>query len=148
MHHKAILLLNKNPLKIKDDINFMIHFKYLFIVAVSSYIDCLLLQINILIFDLILKVTILLTDYYKFLDMAHARQARSHEDSRKVVCCVCGKKPKGYAKVKAISVVNEKQIEMVKSLVHQDLDVGNPWHPTGMCLSCNTTLSAFQKVKK
>ena len=76
----------------------------------------------------------------------HLRKARNHEDSRKAVCCVCGKMPKGSSTAKAITLVNDRQIEMVKSFVFQDYNVNNPMHPTGMCLGCNTALAAFRKV--
>ena len=73
--------------------------------------------------------------------------ARTHGDVRKVLCCVCGKKSKSYSTCKQISVVNKKQIEMVKNFVFKDYDVENPMHPTALCLSCNTVLLAYNKVK-
>ena len=43
--------------------------------------------------------------------------ARTHEQARQAVCCVCDRKPKQYKDKKAITVVNEKQCELVHCLL-------------------------------
>ena len=75
-----------------------------------------------------------------------ASMARTHEDSRKAVCRVCSKKPKIYKTCKTISVVNERQSNLVRQFVFEDYNVNNVDFPTALCLSCNTTLLAFEKV--
>ena len=77
---------------------------------------------------------------------SHSQTARTHEENRKVVCCVCGKKPKSYGSKKPISVVSPKQEELVRKFVFKDYNVDNSDFPTGLCLPCNTTLLAFEKV--
>ena len=75
-----------------------------------------------------------------------APSARNHQDSRKVVCCVCSKKSKVYQTRKTISVMNERQSNLVRQLVFEGYNVNNDSFLTALCLSCNTTLLAFEKV--
>ena len=72
--------------------------------------------------------------------------ARSHEENRQVVCCVCGKKAKEYKGKKSITVVTEKQAALVKEFVFDNYSPQNGFHPTAMCLTCQTTLHSYKKV--
>ena len=78
----------------------------------------------------------------------HSKHARTHDESRKAVCCVCGKKPKTFQTRKPITVVNDKQSSSVRKFVFSEYNVNNPQHPTALCLPCNTALVAYEKVIK
>ena len=76
----------------------------------------------------------------------HSETARSHEEARRSVCCVCSRKPKEYKTTKPITDISPKQADLVRQLVFEDFDVKNILHPTALCLSCNTLLSAIARV--
>ena len=71
---------------------------------------------------------------------------KTHDQSRKTICCVCGKKPKVFPSRKPIEVLSDKQSNLVKQFVFEGYSVSHPLHPTALCLTCNTTLLAFEKV--
>ena len=71
---------------------------------------------------------------------------KNHDQFRKTICCVCGKKPKIFPSRKPIEVVSNAQCEFVKRFVFSDYSLTNPLHPTALCLTCNSTLLAFDKV--
>ena len=76
---------------------------------------------------------------------SHSKQARTHEEARMAVCCICGKKPKGSSTTKPILVLSDKQMELVK-MIREEYNFHNPMHPTGLCLTCNITLTAIKMV--
>ena len=73
-------------------------------------------------------------------------KAKTHEQSRRSICCVCGKTPKVYPSKKPIEVISEKQCDLVKRFVNENYCMSNPLHPTALCFTCNTTLLAHEKV--
>ena len=70
--------------------------------------------------------------------------ARTHDEARAVVCCVCGKKVKD--KKGGVGFVNDRLSNLVRQYVHQDYSVQNTSHPTAMCGSCRVTLGSYEKV--
>ena len=75
---------------------------------------------------------------------AWAGKARSHEESRLIVCCVCSKNvPQNKDTIK---VVSDKWAGLVRQFVFPGYTVHNPLHPTALCAPCRLTLSAMHKV--
>ena len=72
--------------------------------------------------------------------------ARTHDEARAVVCCVCGRKVKKNKTGGTISFVSEKWEKLVRRFVYQDYSVHNNAHPTGLCVTCRLALSAADKV--
>ena len=72
-----------------------------------------------------------------------ASKARTHEQARGVICCVCGKKV-GAGGVKCVS---ERLAKLVHQHVNSSFSIHNPAHPTAMCGTCRVTLCAWEKVK-
>ena len=73
--------------------------------------------------------------------------ARSHDECRQVVCCVCSKKVKQKNKRSGtIKVISEKMSNLVRQYVFGGYSVQNPFHPTALCDSCRLTLCDFEKV--
>ena len=72
--------------------------------------------------------------------------ARSHDELRKIICCVCSKKVK-QSKT-SIKVVSEKLSLLVRKYVFSEFSIHNTLHPTGICDSCRLTLTAMEKVIK
>ena len=70
--------------------------------------------------------------------------ARTHDESRTIVCCVCSKKVKQDKH--CIKVVSEKWSDLVRKFVFSGYSIHNPLHPTALCVTCRTTLSALDKV--
>ena len=59
--------------------------------------------------------------------------ARTHDEARQAVCCVCGKKPKQYKDRKAITVISDKQCELERQFVCTIYSKQNTSHPTALC---------------
>ena len=70
--------------------------------------------------------------------------ARTHDESRTIICCVCSKKVKQDKH--CIKVVSEKWSDLVRKFVFSGYSIHNPLHPTALCVTCRTTLSALDKV--
>ena len=70
--------------------------------------------------------------------------ARTHDEARAVVCCVCGKKVKDNKG--GVSVVSDRLSNLVCQYVHQNYSVQNTSHPTAMCGACRVTLCSYEKV--
>ena len=77
---------------------------------------------------------------------AKSKQARSHEESRQIICCCCGKKVKTNAGHKPITKVNEKYEQLIKMVVYSEYSVNNAAYPTGLCDGCRLALVANEKV--
>ena len=45
-----------------------------------------------------------------------------------------------------IKVVSEKWSDLVRKFVFSGYSIHNPLHPTALCVTCRTTLSALDKV--
>ena len=74
------------------------------------------------------------------------KQARSHEESRQIICCCCGKKVKTNSGQKPITKVNEKYEQLVRKVVYSEYSVNNNAYPTGLCDGCRLALVANEKV--
>jgi uncharacterized CHY-type Zn-finger protein len=70
--------------------------------------------------------------------------ARTHEDARAVVCCVCARKLKD--KKGGMPVINTRIEILVRQFVHKDYSVHNIAHPTAICGSCRVALCSREKV--
>ena len=68
---------------------------------------------------------------------------KTHDQFRKTICFVCGKKPKIYPSRKPIDIFSDKQCDLVKRFVFWDYSLADPLDPTALCLTCNWTLLAF-----
>ena len=71
--------------------------------------------------------------------------ARTHDDARAAVCCVCAKKVKDKNKG-GRPVVNDRLENLVRQFVHTNYSVLNSAHPTAICGSCRVTLLSHEKV--
>ena len=70
--------------------------------------------------------------------------ARTYDEARAAVCCVCGKKVKDNKG--GVSVVSDRLSNLVCQYVHQNYSVQNTSHPTAMCGACRVTLCSYEKV--
>ena len=75
---------------------------------------------------------------------ANKQSARTHDEARAVVCCVCGKKVKDNKG--GVKFVNERLSNLVRQFVHDSYSVHNSSHPTAMCGTCRVTLCSLEKV--
>ena len=71
--------------------------------------------------------------------------ARSHDDARAAVCCVCGKKVKDNKKG-GRPVINSRLESLVCQFVHKNYSILNTAYPTAICGSCRLTLCSLEKV--
>ena len=72
------------------------------------------------------------------------KSARTHEEARGCMCCVCGKKLKDNKG--GVKLVSGKLADLVRQFVHKNYSIHNNSHPTAMCGTCRVTLSVFEKV--
>ena len=72
--------------------------------------------------------------------------ARTHDEARAVVCCVCGRKVKKNKTGGTITFVSEKWEKLVRRFVYEGYSVQNTAYPTGLCVTCRLALSAAHKV--
>ena len=108
---------------------------------------CMLIKwkITCLIFQIIFQVL-----FGHDLDMAalskfsSKESARTHDQARAVICCVCGKKVKD--KSGGVRCVNERLSKLVCQYVYSSFSILNPSHPTAMCGTCRVTLCSWEKV--
>ena len=78
-----------------------------------------------------------------FLDMSFSKErAISHDEARAYICCVCGRK----VNTGGSKHVSPKLASLVCQFVNASFSVLNSFHPTGMCVTCRLTLSAYEKV--
>ena len=75
---------------------------------------------------------------------ASKQSARTHDQARAVICCVCGRKVKD--KSGGVKCVNERLSNLVCLYVHESFSIHNPSHPTAMCVTCRVTLCSWEKV--
>ena len=73
-----------------------------------------------------------------------ASKARTHEEARAVVCCVCGRKV--VARKGGFPCVSDRLANLVSKYVYENFSVQNSYHPTAICGTCRVTLGAFEKV--
>ena len=62
--------------------------------------------------------------------MAHPSTKANHEESRKKVCCMFGKRLKG------IRQLTSSNYENVIKYVNENVDINDPRFPTGICNTC------------
>ncbi len=62
-------------------------------------------------------------------------QAKTHEENRKSVCCVCMKKSN--------DVLTEKVIERIQKRFQQDIDFKDTRVPSGICTTCRIDLATL-----
>ena len=79
-----------------------------------------------------------------FSKFASKDSARTHDQARAVICCVCAKKVKD--KSGGVKCVNERLSNLVCQYVHSSFSIHNPSHPTVICGSCRLTLCSWEKV--
>ena len=72
--------------------------------------------------------------------------ARTHDEARGIVCCVCGRKPKKNKTGGNINIVSEKWETLVRKFVFKNYSVNNTAHPTALCVTCRLALSDKEKV--
>ena len=72
--------------------------------------------------------------------------ARTHEQSRAIVCCCCGKKVKVNKKGGTVNIVSEKMSCLVRKYVYEGYSEHNTAHPTAMCVTCRLALTDLGKV--
>ena len=77
---------------------------------------------------------------------AKSKQARSHEESRQIICYCCGKKVKTNVGHNPITKVNEKYEQFIKMVFYSEYFVNNAAFPTGLCDGCRLALGANEKV--
>ena len=82
----------------------------------------------------------------KFVPFGRYDAARTHDESRAIVCCVCGRKVKKSKAHGSVHVVSEKFSNLVRKFVYGGYSVHNTAHPTGLCITCRLALSAVDKV--
>ena len=71
--------------------------------------------------------------------------ARTHDEARAIICCVCWRKVQQHKTSGVVKVVNEKLSNLVRQLVFNGYSVKNPSHPTAMCGNCRLTLCSLVK---
>ena len=69
-----------------------------------------------------------------------ASKARTHEEARAVVCCVCGRKV--VARKGGFPCVSDRLANLVCKYVYENFSVQNSYHPTAICGTCRVTLGA------
>ena len=72
--------------------------------------------------------------------------ARTHDEARAVVCCVCGRKVIKNKTGGTTTCVSDKFEQLVRRFVYSRYSVHNTAHPTGLCVTCRLSLSAAEKV--
>ena len=72
--------------------------------------------------------------------------ARTHEQARAIICCVCGRKVRKNKTGGTVTVVSEKLSNLVRKFVFDGFTVHNTTYPTAMCVTCRLALSALEKV--
>ena len=72
------------------------------------------------------------------------KSARTHDEARTCVCCVCAKKVKDNTG--GVKLLSEKLANLVRQFVHTSYSIYNSSHPTAMCGTCRVTLTVFEKV--
>ena len=70
--------------------------------------------------------------------------ARTHDEARCVICCVCAKKVKDNTGGRRI--VSNKLAALVRQFVHGSYSTYNNSHQTAICSSCRLTLVELDKV--
>ena len=76
----------------------------------------------------------------------NSKEPRTHEQSRQLVCCCCGRKVKFSKDKKPITVIDEKLSGLIVKYVYSDFSISNSAHPTAICSTCRLTLTAMEKV--
>ena len=84
----------------------------------------------------------IISDMSSLSKFAARKYARTHDEARAVICCVCGKKVKLFD----MKVVNERVSNLVRQFVYDSYSIHNNSHPTAICGTCRITLYAFEKV--
>ena len=72
--------------------------------------------------------------------------ARTHDEARALICCVCWKKVKKNNNGGAVKLVSERQSNLVRQILFENYSVHNSLHPTALCVSCRLTLYSLEKV--
>ena len=67
--------------------------------------------------------------------------ARTHSESRRAICCACGRK------VTDSREVNQCLEPLVKEFIYPGYSLDNEAYPTGICTSCRKTLDSLAKDK-
>ena len=72
--------------------------------------------------------------------------ARTHDESRAIVCCVCWKKVKQNQPKGVVKVLTDRLSQLVRKFVYDGYSDQNTAHPTAMCGNCRLILCALDKV--
>ena len=73
--------------------------------------------------------------------------ARSHEESRQLICSCCAKKVRTHKSRNPIKKMNVRYEHLLKLYVFSEYSVNNTSYPSALCDSCRLTLVAIEKVK-
>ena len=79
--------------------------------------------------------------YISDMPFSKKETARTHSESRKVVCCVCARKVN-----EPYRGITEKLELLIRKFVYNSYSVINESHPTGICSTCRVTLGSLEKV--
>ena len=71
--------------------------------------------------------------------MAHPSTKADHDESRRKVCCMCGKRPK------EIRQLTSSNYENVKKYVNEIFDLNDSHNPTDICNTCRMFLNQHAK---
>ena len=78
-------------------------------------------------------------------DKLHA--ARTHEESRRAICCSCGRKVKKTSKsLTPVKEVSSRFESLVQLYVYSEFSVKNVNFSTALCDTCRLALVALEKV--
>ena len=78
-------------------------------------------------------------------DYGTGKTARTHQESRMVVCCCCGRKMKVQKGKTPIKVINDQIAALVVKYVYCNYSLNNEAYPTAICTTCRLTLVATEK---
>ena len=75
-----------------------------------------------------------------------SKNARTHDQARKVVCCVCSRKvTQTKNRSGTIQAISEKFENLVRKFVFKDYSIQNEMYPTALCITCRLALTAMNK---
>ena len=74
--------------------------------------------------------------------------ARTHDEARAIVCCVCARKVKVNKKGGIVKTLSAKLSYLVQKFVFDGYSDRNSAYPTAMCGTCRLTLFDLEKVGK
>lgn len=79
------------------------------------------------------------------MSISHPKYKCNHEENRKKICALCGKKIIFQSKPDHHFLLSEKHTDLIKKHINDQFDISNEKFPKSVCSTCRLTLNEYEK---